>query len=96
MVDQIPVGAPEKQYSGNVIIAVLAVATLFIVYAMFQFGSQALRMGPQAKELNRLMHERTLACAEPVDIDKCRAATEAADAYGIVMEEAVHDPSKRP
>ncbi|MBF0171449.1 MAG: hypothetical protein HQK87_10260, partial [Nitrospinae bacterium] len=41
---------------------------------------------PQAKELNRLMHERSLACAEPVDVDKCRAASDAVDAYAIEME----------
>lgn len=96
MAEQIPVGEPEKRFSGNTVLMVLGVFVLLVAWAMFQFGSQALRMGPQAKELNSLMFERSLACAEPVDIDKCRAATEAVDAYGAVMEESARNRPTAP
>lgn len=66
----------EKRFGAGWLIAALAALFVMMGWLMYGYGERALHMSGDAKELNRLLHERTLACAGG-DTEKCEQAKKA-------------------
>ncbi len=71
----------EERKSANGLLIALALFFFLVLFAMYSFGKDALKMKPEFLELNALMTERTHSCAEPVNPQKCRNAINALTEY---------------
>lgn len=68
-------------------IIALLVCLVAGAFMMHEMGKKALNMSPEAIKRNHLMKERTLSCAEPIDVEKCRKATTALNAFDNATRE---------
>ncbi|MBI4666185.1 MAG: hypothetical protein HY751_07245 [Nitrospinae bacterium] len=78
--------AEEKRHSAKPLLIGLGVCAVLASIAMFYLGMRGLDMESDERILNQLMHERTLACAEPVDEAKCSSATKAVNDFTARMK----------
>lgn len=71
----------ERRSSGNLLLGLLLFCALVAAVVMHQLGKKALDMDPDSRELNRLMKERTMACAKQNDGQGCMDAINALIAF---------------
>ena len=77
----------KKRHSAKPLLITLAVCAVMVAGIMYMYGMRALNVKPEARLLNQLITEKTLSCAEPVDMAKCNAATDAVRRFEMKAKE---------
>jgi len=71
----------NKRHSPKLLFAILLVAGVVGAGVMYKLGLSARNPSPQAREFNRLLNEKTLACAGHPTGTACKDAIEAIDRF---------------
>ncbi len=71
----------DKRHSPNLLFAILLVTGVVGAGAMYMLGLSAQNPSPQAKEFNRLLNNKTIACAGHPDETVCKDAIEAIEKF---------------